>query len=401
MWKTVKLAPEYEISINGEVRNKKTGLILKDKIDRYGYKTIGLYTNKRKIYPTIHRLIAIAFIPNPENKPQVNHIDGNKLNNSIDNLEWTTPRDNVTHAYKHNLNINALHIELYNIETKETLLFTSIKELGRKLKIAGGNIMPYIKYSYRYPFLNKYIIRITNLDAFEKLHNVKRCGKSWWVYDHLSKKWAFYLSKNMVTYHTGIRADICNAKNVCDKLGYIITDKPYDVTIAVNDREIEKYREYYRSIPYTKQIVSYVLYDYWTKTEYKFDKLKDIVDFLNKDNHIKEKVTLLAVGSALTKVGLDTNNLIRGYGISYYTGSVIKWTKYTESRLLCSKYGWQGKLVYKLTLENEDIKLFHSYHQLGNFLNVNPQTNFSRLSDYEITDLAYPHKIEKLDKILD
>ena len=55
---------------------------------------------KLRIHTSIHRLIALAFIPNPENLPQINHIDGNKLNNAIENLEWIDNSGNQLHAYR-------------------------------------------------------------------------------------------------------------------------------------------------------------------------------------------------------------------------------------------------------------------------------------------------------------
>ena len=66
---------------------------------RYYHVYLGKYENGHKHYESVHRLVAEAFIPNPENKPTVNHIDGNKHNNRVDNLEWVTHSENTQHAY--------------------------------------------------------------------------------------------------------------------------------------------------------------------------------------------------------------------------------------------------------------------------------------------------------------
>jgi hypothetical protein len=91
---------DYEISLDGIVRNKKTNRILKHSMSDTGYYTV--YVDKAN--KLLHRLIAETFIPNPDNLPCVNHKDGNKLNNNIDNLEWCTQKENNIHAKKMGLN---------------------------------------------------------------------------------------------------------------------------------------------------------------------------------------------------------------------------------------------------------------------------------------------------------
>jgi hypothetical protein len=87
---------------NGRIDNRK-GKVLKPKIDKYGYQVITLSKNGiRKTY-TIHQLVAKAFIPNPENKKTINHKDGNKMNNYVDNLEWATEKENQQHKWKNGL----------------------------------------------------------------------------------------------------------------------------------------------------------------------------------------------------------------------------------------------------------------------------------------------------------
>lgn len=92
----------FSISNFGNLKNNKTGNILKQCINKQGYyqvaSRIGGRNGKMRLF-RVHREIAIAFIPNPDNLPQVNHIDGNKLNNNVSNLEWCTAQYNSRHAY--------------------------------------------------------------------------------------------------------------------------------------------------------------------------------------------------------------------------------------------------------------------------------------------------------------
>jgi hypothetical protein len=86
-----------EVSEAGDV--KSHGKIIKGEICKNGYKRVHVSHNGEQYKILIHRLVATAFIPNPLNKPCVNHKDGNKANNHVDNLEWCTHGENLKHAY--------------------------------------------------------------------------------------------------------------------------------------------------------------------------------------------------------------------------------------------------------------------------------------------------------------
>lgn len=95
---------QYEVSNMGRVRNKFTKHILSPQKDSKGYLRVRLSLHDKKTTGKVHRLVANAFIPNPENKPQVNHKNTNKENNCAWNLEWVTNSENQIHAYKTGLN---------------------------------------------------------------------------------------------------------------------------------------------------------------------------------------------------------------------------------------------------------------------------------------------------------
>lgn len=105
-WKDIKgFEGVYQISNLGRIKSfkkYKDGYILSNKNSKGGYFSIVLKDCKKEKHTRVHRLVAETFIPNPNNFPVVNHIDGNKQNNRVDNLEWCTIKHNVNHAIKRN-----------------------------------------------------------------------------------------------------------------------------------------------------------------------------------------------------------------------------------------------------------------------------------------------------------
>ena len=100
--KAIEEFPEYKISEHGVVYNRH-GKVMKYGIDKDGYHDVGLSDNNRRSWRRIHRLVSAAYIPNPDNKPQVNHKDGDKTNNHVSNLEWCTDAENKRHAWDNGL----------------------------------------------------------------------------------------------------------------------------------------------------------------------------------------------------------------------------------------------------------------------------------------------------------
>lgn len=104
IWKEIKeYGGKYKVSNNGRIKNMMTNNLVPQNISNSGYYRVGLYLNNKSKNKEVHRIVAETFIDNPENKIEVNHIDGNKLNNNVDNLEWVTHKENINHAWKNNL----------------------------------------------------------------------------------------------------------------------------------------------------------------------------------------------------------------------------------------------------------------------------------------------------------
>ena len=152
MEKKIKNWELYTIDEFGKVKNTKTNKYLKGAINSKGYLRVELHLNKKIKKFFVHRLVAEYFVENPLNKEQVNHIDGNKLNNNMNNLEWVTNQENRNHAIKNNLTKNLCGEEApWSKLTKRDVIFIrseydkketfNAKKLSKKFKVSTSQIL--------------------------------------------------------------------------------------------------------------------------------------------------------------------------------------------------------------------------------------------------------------------
>ena len=154
-----KQYPDYdfiEVSNLGNVRTKDRwvirsdgrkqfvkGRVLKQQLCKNGYMYVHFTTNGKQVALRVNRMVAIAFIPNPHNYPVVNHLDNNRTNNAISNLEWCSK--NANEAYKNNFGSSPAQVLgrpvfAVNLETGKVFYFESQSEAARKLGISQGDI---------------------------------------------------------------------------------------------------------------------------------------------------------------------------------------------------------------------------------------------------------------------
>ena len=192
-WRKISRNTNYSISEEGQVRNDITGRIKTQYINKdNGYPTVDLYKDNKSMKVTVHRLLAEAFIPNPENKPCIDHKDGNRQNNSLDNLRWATYSENnsrfntigvrsekikVTHYIEKKNPRNGCHLSWEDVD--QITFFNRITDAAAHFDCNLSNISVMLKRGeigrrgklrgYRFEYCNKN-------GSVTTIENTQKCG---------------------------------------------------------------------------------------------------------------------------------------------------------------------------------------------------------------------------------
>lgn len=130
---------DYEITSEGQVINKMTGHILKPQPNSKGYLRVSI--GKKLLF--VHRLVAEKYIPNPEQLPQVNHIDGDKTNNRVENLEWVSNQENRNHAVKTGLHLSGEKVKGAKLNWEKVDYIRQHLEISNEEFAEMYNVSPY------------------------------------------------------------------------------------------------------------------------------------------------------------------------------------------------------------------------------------------------------------------
>ena len=136
----------YAVTCDGKVYSLRSERFLKPRLTQSGYYRVYLVHKKRRKHVAVHRLVSEAFIPNPNNYPQVNHLDGDKQDNHFSNLEWCTSKENIHHGIKMGLidPKKGIAVGQFTLGGKLVAEFRSLVEAGRRIHCCRHGISDYL-----------------------------------------------------------------------------------------------------------------------------------------------------------------------------------------------------------------------------------------------------------------
>jgi len=164
--KEIKGFDGYYAVSDGNIYSSITNKNLSSFVDNVGYKQVVLYKDKKRHYKRVHRLIAETFIPNKNNLSQVNHINGDKLDNRVENLEWTNNSGNTKHAYDNNMYLSTKQISVKSKSkiNGEERIHKSIRACAKELNINRKTLSSILhgnksnNFNYHFEILNNSVV---------------------------------------------------------------------------------------------------------------------------------------------------------------------------------------------------------------------------------------------------
>ena len=173
MYSFIERKDEYE-----RYKTKYNNRTICQWVDNVGYYQCNLYKEKKRYFKRVHKLVAETFIDNPNNLPQVNHIDGNKLNNNINNLEWTDNSANTQHGYDNNLyhfgTSKSYPVNVYLKKNYKLIgTYPSIRNMCKELKLNRKTVSAILNgtketnnYDYLFEYVEESLSTIKSVSGF-------------------------------------------------------------------------------------------------------------------------------------------------------------------------------------------------------------------------------------------
>ena len=387
-WKQVPGFSRYEISNQGRLRNKTNQHVLCPGIDKYGYEKVSIYDDQGRLrYLTIHRIVALTWLPSKGKKLQVNHKDGVKTNNAVCNLEWVSVRENIIHSFETRLNTNANPIVLTDLKDGTTVRFRSFKSTAKYLHTYSSVMVPLIRMSERYPIYGRYVIRVIDEKAILDRANTTNFGREIYVLDQLTGDVVKYPSVVTASYFTGIRSlsNLVREDRVFNCAGYSVSfsEKNLKRLSDVCQDQLRSEREAYLSAVYVKRsTLFYLIYDYYTKEEFSFKTINEVVEYLRTrfPNLIIGKDGVhSAIGDGRRK---SRTGLYAGLGIKF-SRYEYDWYPYTEEEILRSRYRTPVRCIYRVKQDDRDFLIFGT-RRLCEHFNLTLDTAWSNISEEDV-----------------
>lgn len=215
---------------NGKGFRTQDERILQQSNNQWGYNIVTLTKDSKRKPHKVHRLVAQAFIPNPENKEQVNHIDGNKTNNNVNNLEWNTRQENISHAYINKLSPSSKVSNLIALKNDNGDIisqYSGLVVLSNAINIDSGKIIQtLINNDVNFEHITSLN---TDYPIDLELNKFTRSAKYFplALYDENMNLLALYTNGSLMTKFTGVPENIITKANKNGTIKYKKRGKQY------------------------------------------------------------------------------------------------------------------------------------------------------------------------------